>query len=150
MHQTHSRGARRITYFVRVIRFVRVSACPCHHFVHGWRFIKYNTFVLKGHGSNNQPIMEMLACQDRNLSINISCQVHSREGKRESWYGTCAHLQNWMHSKLKNILLHNWTTFYGIVSISTTCWRKFVQFRFAKFCSILKSIPGDGQFGNKR
>lgn len=61
--------------------------------------------------------------------------------------GTCAHLQNWMHSKLKNILLHNWTTFYGIVSISTTCWRKFVQFRFAKFCSILKSIRGDGSLG---
>ena len=58
--------------------------------------------------------------------------------------GTCAHLQSWMHSKLKNILLHNWTTFYGIVSISTTCWRKFVQFRFTKFCSILKSIRGDG------
>ena len=108
-----------------------------------------NTLVLKGHGSNNQPIMEMLACRDRNLSINRLSGSLARLGKRESM-GTCAHLQNWMHSKLKNILLHNWTTFYAIVSISTTCWRKFVQFRFAKFCSILKSIPGDGQFGNKR
>ena len=32
------------------------SACP-------W-------LALKGHGSNNQPIMQMLACQDRNLCIN--------------------------------------------------------------------------------
>lgn len=46
-------------------------------------------------------------------------------------------------SKLENILFHNWTTLYRIVSISKTCWRKFINFRFAKFCSVLRSICGD-------
>ena len=48
-----------------------------------------------------------------------------------------------VYSKLENILFHNWTTLYRIVSISTTCWRKFINIRFAKFCSVLKSICGD-------
>ena len=53
----------------------------------------------------------------------------------------------WICSKLENTLLYNWTTPYRTVSISTTWWRKFSHFRFAKFCSVLKSIRGDGSFG---
>ena len=53
----------------------------------------------------------------------------------------------WICSKLENNLFHNWNTPYRTVSISTTCWRKFVHFRFAEFCSVLKSIRGDGSLG---
>ena len=53
----------------------------------------------------------------------------------------------WICSKLENILFYNWSTPYRTVSISTTCWRKFSHFRFAKFCSVLKSIRGDGSLG---
>ena len=45
-------------------------------------------------------------------------------------------------SNLENILFYNWTTPYRTISISTTCWRKF-----AKFCSVLKSIRWDGSLG---
>ena len=49
------------------VSFVRIHA-KSHHFGHVCNSL--NTLVLKGHGSNNQPIMEMLACRDWNLSIN--------------------------------------------------------------------------------
>ena len=39
----------------------------------------------------------------------------------------------WICSNLENILFYNWTTSYRIVSIFTTCWRKFVYSRFANF-----------------
>ena len=50
-------------------------------------------------------------------------------------------------SKSEHILFYNWTTPYRTVSIFTTCWRKFSHSRFAKFCSVLKSIRGDGSLG---
>ena len=48
----------------------------------------------------------------------------------------------WACPKLENILFHTWTTPCRIVSISTTCWRKFLYSRFAKFRLVLKSTRG--------
>ena len=101
-----------------------------------------NTFVFKGHRS-------MLACLEKKniffpTTTYLKLSVNSSERRgiviSES-------VLIWICSKLENILFHNWNTPYRTVSISTTCWRKFVHFRFAEFCSVLKSIRGDGSLG---